>query len=142
RLHYVNALLGEPRLSTHRKLCRTPCLAVKQACFSVMAAKHLLQKLGQTLGIGKLTMQGTMSSSLVANLLLICDNHRDERLRFEIFLGHVLYIFTCDLSNKIGVSVRIVQPQLKIFNLGQESRDLSVGIEAQRKAPGQIILRI
>src|SRR5262249_52361034 len=83
-------------------------------------------------------MQGTMSSSLVANLLLICDKHRDERLRFEIFLRHVLYIFTCDLSNKIGVSVRIVQPQLKIFNLGQEIRDLAVGIEAQRKAPGQI----
>ena len=80
--------------------------------------------------------------SLVANLFLIRDDHRDERLGFKIILRHALYIFTRNLSDKIGIALRIVQPQLKIFDLRQEIRDLAISIKAQRKAPRQIIFRI
>src|SRR5262249_10367749 len=152
RIFFIKAVVSGCTMSTHcweslgsqsSQTMPHPLSSCQAGLLLCHGCKALIAKAGSNLrNRAKLTMQGTMSSSLVANLLLIRDNHRDERLRLEIFLRHVLYIFTCDLFDEIGVPVRIVQPQLKIFNLGQEIRDLAVGIEAQRKASGQIILRI
>ena len=87
-------------------------------------------------------IEGGQTRSFFPDLRQISDDDRDQFFRQQILPGGARDIVARDPANEPGITFRIGQAKLNVFDLSQKARHLPIGVQAQWKAAGQVLLGV
>src|ERR1051325_4175158 len=60
----------------------------------------------------------------------------------QILFRHPQNLFAIDTPDQIPIAVWVIEPELEVLHLSEETRHLAVGIETERKAADQVVFGI